>query len=401
MARAARVPGAYKNYAGELDHCLLEKALEHFLSVVLAAPKPGMTAVDIGSCTSVAPAILRRVYGVRCLEQDLEYPAGVHGDRVGSSADCIPLDNGSVDFMTLHCTFEHFEGGADSGFVAECARLLSPSGRVVILPLYLNATHCNVTGITDPAAREGIEWDADAEHYCEVPEWQNRFGRHYSVRALLDRVIAPAIRAGLKPRLIKVVNWGAVHASLWLRWVLILEQGAPATATHHAPPNPWLREVRLLQSEIKSLHERLDAQVADSEARLHECNLLAAQLAELREQFAVVEADRVARGQVIEAQGRRTTEVEALVFLTEQNRDWHRNEAERLGAQLALTEQNRDWHRNEAERLGGQLALTEQNRDRHRNEAERLGAQLAAQDEHIARTSSRWWFRLGRRLKLL
>ena len=265
----------------------------------------------------------------------------------------MPLDNGTVDFMTLHCTFEHFEGGADSGFIAECARLLGPSGRVVILPLYSNATHCNITGITDPAAREGIEWDADAEHYCEVPEWQKSFGRHYSVRALLDRVIAPAVRAGLKPRLIKVVNWGAVHASLWLRWVLILEQGGPATVTHRAPPNPWLREVRRLHSEIKSLHERLDAQVPDSEG-------LAAQLAELREQLAhCVEADRVARGQVIEAQGRRITEVEGLVFLTEQNRDWHRNEAERLGAQLA------------------------------------------ARDEHIARTASRWWFRLGRRLKLL
>lgn len=220
----AEYEGEYRNYAGDLVHCFQEKALEHFLSVVLAKPHEGMTVIDVGSCMSVVPAILRRVYGAHCYEQDLSYPQGVHGTRIGSSAAAIPLEAGSIDFMTLHCTFEHFEGAADTGFVRECGRLLRPGGRTVILPLYMNATWCNVTGVTDAAARGSIGYDEDAEHYCEIPEWANRFGRHYSPAALIARVIEPARAAGLVPRLIKVSNWQALHRDLWLRWILLLEK---------------------------------------------------------------------------------------------------------------------------------------------------------------------------------
>ena len=49
--------------------------------------------------------------------QDLVFPAGVHGDRIGGSAAELPLDASSVDAMTLHCSYEHFEGDADTGFI--------------------------------------------------------------------------------------------------------------------------------------------------------------------------------------------------------------------------------------------------------------------------------------------
>lgn len=216
--------GPYKTYGGAMEYCLLEKALEHYISILLAEPRPGMTAVDIGSCKSVVPAILRRTFSIRCLEQDLAYPPGLHGDQVGSSADEIPLPDASVDFMTLHCTYEHFEGAADTGFVRESARLLRPGGRTVILPLYLNRNHCNVTGETDPTIISQIGWDGEASYRCAIPEWQNRFGRHYSATAFLRRVYEPAAGLGLKVRLLQVQNWELIHPKLWLRWVLVLER---------------------------------------------------------------------------------------------------------------------------------------------------------------------------------
>lgn len=216
--------GEYRIYGGPMFHCLLEKALEHYLSFVLAEPMPGQTAVDVGSCKSVVPEILRRVHNVQCYEQDLEYSPGVHGNRVGSSADAIPLPDRSIDFTMLHCTFEHFEGNADTGFVRESARLLKPGGRTIILPLYLNENYCNVTGETDPAQRAGITFDSTASFHCVIPEWKNRFGRHYSPPALLTRVIAPAREAGLNVTLHRVKNWDLVDAKLWLRWILVLEQ---------------------------------------------------------------------------------------------------------------------------------------------------------------------------------
>jgi SAM-dependent methyltransferase len=368
--------GEYRRYAGELEHCLQEKALEHFLSVVIAEPREGMTAVDVGSCRSVVPRILRRAHGVRCLEQDLSYPEGVEGDRVGGSADAMPLEDGSVDFMTLHCTFEHFEGGADKGFMKECGRVLRPGGRTVILPLYLNATHCNVTGVPDPGQRSDIGWDPEADHYCQIPEWEDRFGRHYSVRALIDRVIEPARRAGLHPRVIRVVNWEAVDPRLWLRWVLVLERAGAVAAAGDAR----LREIACLRGDLAAMKERLAALEAAAEAGAHERNYLRAQVAELRGQFEFVEADRVARGKVIEEQGRRSVELTALVHATEQNRDWHQADAARLGAKLA---------EREAE-LGARDA-----------ELAAMRSSLAEHEARIAGIETSGWVRLGRRLKLL
>lgn len=216
----------YRLYNGDVVSGDVEKMLEHFVSFELFPPQFGMTAIDIGSCRSIVPQLLLEEYAVLCLAQDLDFPAGVHGNRVGSNADSIPLEAGSIDFMTLHCTFEHFEGQADTGFVREAARLLKPGGMVVIAPLYLNCNHVNITGSPDPSEQERIGFDADASYHCLIPEWQNRFGRHYSPAALETRVLQPARAAGLEPRLHRVRDHAAVQAGLWLNWALTLQKPA-------------------------------------------------------------------------------------------------------------------------------------------------------------------------------
>jgi len=153
----------------------------------------------------------------------LEYTQGVHGNCIGSSADAIPLPDGSVDFMTLHCTFEHFENQADTGSVKECSRLLKPGGQAVILPLYLNANYCNITGEQNVRTRSTIGFDEEATFLCNIPSWPNRFGRHYSFQALLTRVLNPAKSLGLETRLIRCRGWELIEPRLWLRWILVLE----------------------------------------------------------------------------------------------------------------------------------------------------------------------------------
>jgi hypothetical protein len=238
--------GDYRTYGGAEWHCFLEKALEHFLSFELANPRPGGVGIDVGSCQSVAPAIARRLFGATVYEQDLAYPPGVNEHRIGSSAAAIPLPDKSVDFMMLHCTFEHFEGGADTGFIMECARLLKPGGKVVILPLYLNARHCNITGEADAEVRAAIGFDSDAQFHCVIPEWHNRFGRHYSPSALSNRVLAPALAAGLRPRLLRCRGWEKFDDKLWLRWIMILEKTSHQLSEHTLSVAP--AEIALFRS---------------------------------------------------------------------------------------------------------------------------------------------------------
>jgi hypothetical protein len=215
--------GEYRRYGGLDESSFLEKALEHFLSFrLLAGPQAGQTFMDIGSCVSVAPDVLRRYHQCECYAQDLELPPGVRGWKVGSNAASIPLSDQVLDGMTLHCTFEHFEGDADTGFVRECARLLKPGGKVVILPTYVACEWTNVTGETTETGRSTIQFDPDAKFWCVIPEWKNRFGRHYSPWALHERVLAPAVRAGLTLQLYRVREYEKVHSDLWLRWILVL-----------------------------------------------------------------------------------------------------------------------------------------------------------------------------------
>jgi hypothetical protein len=225
--------GPYREYGGKDDCSFLEKALEHFLSFKVAQPRRGQVFMDVGSCVSVVPEILRRHYECECYAQDLELPAGVNGWKVGSNAADIPLPDSVLDGMTLHCTFEHFEGNADSAFIHECARLLKPGGKTVILPLYVNLNWTNITGETDAAKRSSIECDRSASFWCIIPEWQNRFGRHYSAQALLDRVLDVAVGCGLQVEMFRVRNFGQVHPNLWLRWVLVLER--PKADIWHKP----------------------------------------------------------------------------------------------------------------------------------------------------------------------
>jgi SAM-dependent methyltransferase len=222
--RQPEYAGEYRRYGGSDECSFLEKALEHFLSFKVANPQPGQTFMDVGSCVSVVPDILRRVYGCECYAQDLDLPPGVHGWRVGSNAANIPLEGRTLDGMTLHCTFEHFEGGADTAFVGECARLLKPGGKAVILPTYVARDWTNVTGETRETGRSAIQFDLDAKYWSVIPEWKNRFGRHYSPDALHRRVLAPAIRAGLNPLLYRVREYEKVHPDLWLRWILVLSK---------------------------------------------------------------------------------------------------------------------------------------------------------------------------------
>jgi 2-polyprenyl-3-methyl-5-hydroxy-6-metoxy-1,4-benzoquinol methylase/septal ring factor EnvC (AmiA/AmiB activator) len=129
--------------------------------------------------------------------------------------------------------------------------------------------------------------------------------------------------------------------------------------------------------ELSELRQQVEARLQEIAGLRQQIDQLRDERAELRRQFDLVEADRIARGEVIERQGRRTVELEALVHETEKNRDHHRAEGERLAATLKEREQS----------LGDEIVG--------------LRRGLAQRDDRIARTEARWWFRLGRKLRLL
>ena len=166
-----------------------KKMLEHFIALQLLRLRPGDIYLDVASENSPYPELFRSKLAVNAYSQDLSYPHGTHGYRIGSSADAIPLPSGTVDGMSLQCAFEHFANDVDSGFIRETARLLKPGGGCIIVPLYMGDTYLNI--VNPVLDYSWVRFDAGALPVGET-NLGGTFERVYSPSSL-ERIIIPDI----------------------------------------------------------------------------------------------------------------------------------------------------------------------------------------------------------------
>jgi hypothetical protein len=125
--------------------------------------------------------------------------------------------------MALHCAFEMFEGSSDMELISEAARVLSPGGRMVILPLYMNNEHLFwAHPIANHRALDtgGMTryWRTDAP--ISVPGI--RFSREYSVDALWSRLIEPLRTMSMT--LYFAENTHELDATCYCRLVAVFER---------------------------------------------------------------------------------------------------------------------------------------------------------------------------------
>ena len=185
---------------------------------------PDTVFVDIAACTSPFHQIVRQQFGCKqTYQQDLIFPKGIHGDKIGGWAHELLLPDQSVDAVTLHCSLEHFEGNSDTLFFQELERVLKPGGRAVVLPFYLAREY---TIHVDPAYnflkfhRPALDPQANLR-YCN---WSQFFSRHYDPLALQRRILQAAPQLTLT--LYKVENFREVHPNCYLRFVGVFEKNA-------------------------------------------------------------------------------------------------------------------------------------------------------------------------------
>ncbi len=199
---------------------LPEKSLEHFLAAQWLNLQSGQDYLDIASETGTAAEIYERLYGVNARIQDLSFAPGSHGRRIGGNAAALPLEGNSIDAMALHCSFEHFEGDSDRGFIREMTRVLRPGGRCVIVPLYLSQYYAC---LTDPL-RSGpgqVAFESDIT-VVALRTWPNRHGRFYDIPHLIERVWNE--RGPCSMRLIAVENYRDISPTCYLRFGLVFEK---------------------------------------------------------------------------------------------------------------------------------------------------------------------------------
>jgi hypothetical protein len=168
------------------------KAFEHWISLRETADAPsgplGAVSVDVACATSPFHEVCAGETGGICYRQDLALPEygykpGVNGNVIGSSADAIPLDTGSVDRVVSHNAVEHFEGLAYEMFYAEAMRLLRPGGILYVCPLFASRQTFSYVALTGIYRRLSMPNLSVAERLV----YSDRIGQPYGLLIGPDR----------------------------------------------------------------------------------------------------------------------------------------------------------------------------------------------------------------------
>src|SRR5262245_55057307 len=128
----------YRDERGGIDD---QKLLEYYVSWHFLDLSASDTYIDVAAQNCPFAFFLREKLGCKVYRQDLYYmKRGIHGDDIGGDASHLPLQDESVSKISLHSSFEHFEGQSDIGFIREAGRILTVGGKMVIVPLFMEDT---------------------------------------------------------------------------------------------------------------------------------------------------------------------------------------------------------------------------------------------------------------------
>lgn len=189
-----------------------QKTLEHFITSHLIGECQSRTILDIGSAGHVYASVLKNQYPDAVLiVQDLCFPVeaknlGNNVFQLGGSAATLPLEDNTVDFVTFHCSIEHFEGNADIDCLREVQRVLRPGGRAVIVPLHHNSEYTiGINPISGPFADDDFiknsvltELNENAACLFYGGNFVSRFVRQYSAAMIVKRLLSNLDKLSLK-----------------------------------------------------------------------------------------------------------------------------------------------------------------------------------------------------------
>ena len=181
---------------------LHKKGLEFFLSANLLNLKPEDEILDAaGGRSDYLKAIrLNGHKGKLYLNDHIFHGVRIdsHGvNIVGGDVADIQLPDQSIDKLSCHHAFEHFQKDKDTRFIFEIYRILKPGGSAVITPIFIAKRYIECWNI--PWKNK---FDDDAllviDETASLPggDEDGHFARIYDIGALERRVLEPADALG-------------------------------------------------------------------------------------------------------------------------------------------------------------------------------------------------------------
>lgn len=192
-----------------------KKALEFFFSFQLLGIKEGECILDAaGGDMTYLRALKNTAPRHRQILADHIY-SGKRAKKdgtilLGGDISSLQLPNGSIDKITCHHAFEHFQADKDVAFIKEVGRLLSTGGKGCIIPIFLARSYLECRNIPakstyDPLASLVIDESSSLPGADE----EGHFARIYDPGSFKKRVLQTADVSGLKARIVTLQIDGA------------------------------------------------------------------------------------------------------------------------------------------------------------------------------------------------
>lgn len=181
----------YKKYSYQHS-----KPLEYLTTMTLLNLKEGDKLLDAaggkeGEYTRAVMAVYEYKLTTYCQDSLLDGKTKNGITYVGGSIENIPLPDESLDGISCHHSFEHFQGDLDIKFIQEAVRLLKVGGKIVITPLFLTNKYAEIWN-----DKQMQKFDEKAISICDrtatFAGWgpYEGFARTYSPAILKERIIA-------------------------------------------------------------------------------------------------------------------------------------------------------------------------------------------------------------------
>ena len=138
----------FPTWRSRFGHLRHKKLMEFFTTFTLLDPCPNDVFIDAagGADTYLHTLECRKRYLQDIvISQDLKSRLGNKIEYIESDASEIPLPDGSVDKISCHHSFEHFQKSSDILFIKEIQRLLKQNGRACIIQLFIADRYVEVT----------------------------------------------------------------------------------------------------------------------------------------------------------------------------------------------------------------------------------------------------------------
>lgn len=172
------------------------KPLEYLTTAILLNLVDGKVILDAagGSDAEYAQALMAFTnLNLKAYCQDALQQGQVFNDilYIGGSIESIPLPDQSLDGVSCHHSFEHFQHDLDIKFIHEALRLLRVSGKLVITPLFLTNEYAEIWNIKPPKTFDPGKALTVFDSTASFAGWgpYEGFARTYSPSAFKARIL--------------------------------------------------------------------------------------------------------------------------------------------------------------------------------------------------------------------